>query len=256
MMLIHNAGDHSGRYMEVVSLFLKKSLFVFSHDHIGHGQSEGERLYVDDFSIYVRDCVQHLDMMKRKFPLLKVYVFAVSMGALIATYVVYERPDDIAGLIFIAPLVIMNPESATPSKMLFSKMVCHLLPNAPLGYIDPRFTSRDEAQVKDYINDPFNCHVPVRVKFAFEVLTALNNVKKILPFITMPLLILHGEMDKLSDIRGSQLMYMKAASIDKTFKVFTDCYHELQNELPDIIGEVMFLIDTWLEQRLPPLLTA
>ncbi|XP_059505712.1 monoglyceride lipase-like isoform X4 [Stegostoma tigrinum] len=214
MMLIHNAGDHSGRYTELVSLFLKKSMFIFSHDHIGHGQSEGNRLWVSDFRIYVRDCVQHLDMMKRKFPRLKIYIFAVSM-------------------------------------MFFSKMVNHLLPNAPLGYIDPRATSRDEAQVEDYINDPLNCHVPVRVRFAFEVLTALSKVEKVFPIITVPLLILHGEMDKLSDVRGSYIMYGKVASTDKTFKVFNNCFHELQNELPEVVAEVMLLIDKWLEERLP-----
>ncbi|XP_078066313.1 monoglyceride lipase-like [Mustelus asterias] len=255
MMLIHNGGDHSGRYTQIVSLFLKKSLFVFAHDLIGHGQSEGDRLYIDDFRIYVRDCVQHLDMMKRKFPLLNIYIFAVSMGALIATNVVHERPSDIAGLIFIAPLVLMNPESATPVKMIFSKLVNHLLPRAPLGYIDPRLTSRNEGQVKAYINDPLNCHVPVRVRFAFEVLHALSKIEKIFPSITMPLLILHGEQDKLSDIRGSYIMYGKVASTDKTFKVFNNCYHELQNEMPEIVVEVLSLIDDWLEERLPPLQT-
>ncbi|XP_060691809.1 monoglyceride lipase-like [Hemiscyllium ocellatum] len=251
LMLIHNAGDHSGRYTELVSLFLKKSMFVFSHDHIGHGQSEGDRLWVSDFRIYVRDCVQHLDMMKRQFPALRIYIFAVSMGALIATYVLYDRPLDIAGLIFIAPLVLMNPESATPGKMLFSKMVNYLLPHAPLGYIDPEATSRDETQVEKYINDPLNCHVAVRVRFAFEVLTALSKVEKVFPIITVPLLILHGEKDKLSDVRGSYIMYGKVASTDKTFKVFNDCFHELQNELPEVVAEVMLLIDDWLEARLP-----
>ncbi|XP_072329148.1 monoglyceride lipase-like isoform X2 [Scyliorhinus torazame] len=214
LMLIHNAGEHSGRYMEIVSLFNKHSLFVFSHDHIGHGQSEGERLCIADFRIYVRDCVQHLDMLKRKFPLLKIYLFAVSM-------------------------------------IMFSKAVNHLLPNVPLGYINPRLTSRDEMQVNDYIRDPLNCHVPVRVRFAFEVLHALNNIERIFPNITVPMLILHGELDKFSDIRGSYIMFGKVASTDKTFKVFSNCYHELQNELPEVIAELLYLVDEWLEQRLP-----
>ncbi|GCB81210.1 hypothetical protein scyTo_0021350, partial [Scyliorhinus torazame] len=172
-------------------------------------------------------------------------------GALIATYVVSERQADIAGLIFIAPLVLMNPESATPMKIMFSKAVNHLLPNVPLGYINPRLTSRDEMQVNDYIRDPLNCHVPVRVRFAFEVLHALNNIERIFPNITVPMLILHGELDKFSDIRGSYIMFGKVASTDKTFKVFSNCYHELQNELPEVIAELLYLVDEWLEQRLP-----
>ncbi|XP_038667957.1 monoglyceride lipase-like isoform X3 [Scyliorhinus canicula] len=218
LMLIHNAGEHSGRYMEVVSLFNKKSLFVFSHDHIGHGQSEGDRLCIDDFRIYVRDCVQHLDMMKRKFPLLKIYIFAVSM-------------------------------------MVFTKVLNHLLPNVALGYIDPHLTSRDEMQVNDYINDPLNCHVPVRVRFAFEVLHALSKIERVFPTITVPMLILHGELDKFSDIRGSYIMFGKVASVDKTFKVFSNCYHELQNELPEVIAELVFLVEEWMDLHLQMLET-
>ncbi|XP_038667955.1 monoglyceride lipase-like isoform X2 [Scyliorhinus canicula] len=226
-----------------------------NEDNVGHGQSEGDRLCIDDFRIYVRDCVQHLDMMKRKFPLLKIYIFAVSMGALIATYVVSERQNDIAGLIFIAPLVLMNPESATTLKMVFTKVLNHLLPNVALGYIDPHLTSRDEMQVNDYINDPLNCHVPVRVRFAFEVLHALSKIERVFPTITVPMLILHGELDKFSDIRGSYIMFGKVASVDKTFKVFSNCYHELQNELPEVIAELVFLVEEWMDLHLQMLET-
>ncbi|XP_067908380.1 monoglyceride lipase-like [Heterodontus francisci] len=251
MMLLHGGGEHSGRHMDVVSLFLKNSLLTFAHDFVGHGQSEGRRLYVADFRIYVRDCIQHLDKMKKKYPHLLIYIYAVSMGALVAIHVVHERPHDIAGLILIAPLVLMNPATATPVKMFISKMVNNFLPNIPLGYIDPSAISRDDEQVMKYISDPLVCHEAIRVRFAFEVLTALCKVEKLFPTITMPLLILHGEKDKLSDIRGSYIMYGKVASTDKTFKVFDDCFHELQNELPEIIAEVISLIAKWIEQRLP-----
>uniref|UniRef100_UPI00398F6BCB monoglyceride lipase-like isoform X2 n=1 Tax=Pristiophorus japonicus TaxID=55135 RepID=UPI00398F6BCB len=241
VMLIHNAGEHCGRYQRIIAMLLKQSLFVFAHDHIGHGQSEGPRMMVPDFRIYIRDCLQHLDMFKKMYPTLKLYLFSVSMGGLMAIYILHDRPEDIAGAIFIAPLLLMNPESATPLKMFMAKVMYHVLPNLPMGYIDPRLTSRDESQVRNYIVDPLVYHGPVRVSFAFEVLNALTKIEKLLPSITTPILILHGDADSLSDIRGSYIMYGK---------VFEQCFHELQNEMPSVIDEVLQIMELWLEKRI------
>uniref|UniRef100_UPI00398F868D monoglyceride lipase-like n=1 Tax=Pristiophorus japonicus TaxID=55135 RepID=UPI00398F868D len=219
VMLIHSAGEHCGRYKRIIAMLLNQSLLVFSHDHIGHGQSEGPRMMVPDFRIYIRDCLQHIDMFKRRYPMLKLYLLSQSMGGLIAVYILYDRPGDIAGAIFMSPLLLMNPESAKPLKMFIAKVMYHMLPNLPMGYIDPRLTSRDESQVQAYIDDPLIYHGPVRVGFAFEVLNALTKIEKMIPSITAPMLILHGDADSLSDIRGSYILYGKVGSQDKTFKV-------------------------------------
>ncbi|XP_067854496.1 monoglyceride lipase-like isoform X2 [Heptranchias perlo] len=253
VMIVHSAGEHSGRYSEVVSLLLKHSLYVFAHDHVGHGQSEGEGMMVSHFGIYVRDTLQHIDMMKRSHPHLRIYLFSTSMGGLISLYVANERQNDIAGMIFIAPLVLMNPESATFTKMFCARLLKNFLPQVALGYMDPRSVSRDEEKVIDYIRDPLNYHGPVRVRFATEVLHALIKLEKILPTISTPMLILHGDADKLSDVRGSYIMYGKVASLDKTLKVYEHAAHQLHRELPSVTEEVFKVIDGWLEERLPPI---
>ncbi|XP_067854494.1 monoglyceride lipase-like isoform X2 [Heptranchias perlo] len=253
VMIVHGAGEHSGRYSEVATMLVKHSLFVFTHDHIGHGQSEGERLVVSDFSVYVRDCLQHFDMMTKSHPQLKIFLVAHSMGGLIAIHVANERQDNIAGAVFIAPLVLMNPESATPIKIFCAKLLNHVLPNVSLGYMEPRWISREEKEVVDYINDPLNYHGPVRVKFAVVLLHAVANLEKVLPTISTPMLILHGDADKLCDIRGSYLLLEKAASTDKTLKVFTKSFHQLHRELPTVTAEVLAEIENWLEDRLPPI---
>ncbi|XP_067908256.1 monoglyceride lipase-like isoform X1 [Heterodontus francisci] len=253
VMIIHGAGEHSGRYTEVVTLLLKQSLFVFSHDHVGHGQSEGKRMAVSDFRIYVRDCLQHLDLMKNSHPGLQIFLLAHSMGGLMAIYVVHERPDDIAGVIFISPLVLMNPESATPLKVFCAKMLYHILPNIALGYMDPNWLSREETQVKDYINDPLNYHGPVRVRFAVVLLNALANLEKVLSTITTRILLFHGDVDKLCNISGSYLFYEIAASSDKTLKVFENSFHQLHKELPVVTEEMFELIEKWLNERLLPI---
>ncbi|XP_067854492.1 monoglyceride lipase-like [Heptranchias perlo] len=251
VMIVYGAGEHSGRYVGVATMFVKHSLFVFTHDFVGHGQSEGERLVVSDLSVYIRDCLQHFDMMTKSHPQLKVFLFAHSMGGLIAIHVANERQDDVAGVIFIAPLVSMNPESATPIKMFCAKVMYHMFPNLSLGYLEPRLLARSQKEVRKYILDPLNYHSAYKMKFAVQVLHALIKLQKIIPTLSCPILIFHGDADKLCDIRGSILLFEKAASTDKTLKIFKKAFHQLHFDTPEVAAEVFRLIGMWLEERLP-----
>ncbi|XP_072329154.1 monoglyceride lipase-like isoform X1 [Scyliorhinus torazame] len=251
VMIIHGAGEHSGRYLGIASMLTNHSLFVFSHDHVGHGQSDGKRMHVSDFRVFVRDCLQHFDMIVSRYPNLKVFILAHALGGSMAIYVANERQSYISGVIFIAPMVLLNPESVTPAKMFCAKVMYHLVPNLALGYMDPRWLSRSLKEVKNFENDPLNYHGPYRVKFTVEVLQAVAKLEKVLPSITWPMLILHGDADKLCDIRGSFLLYKKASSTDKTLKIFSKCFHQLHREVPRVQGELFALIGKWIDERLP-----
>ncbi|XP_078270369.1 monoglyceride lipase-like isoform X2 [Rhinoraja longicauda] len=221
VMIVHGAGEHSGSYMNLASMLVNQSLFVFSHDHVGHGQSEGQRLNVSNFKVFVRDSLQHIDMMKRRHPGLKIFLLAHSMGGLIAIYVMLDRPQDIAGAILIAPLVTLNPQSAKPWK------------------------------VASFTADALCHHGAMKVGFAAVLLNAIAGLENLLPTIVTPVLILHGDADKMCNVKGSQLMYELAASTDKTLKVFEECFHQLHKELPEVVKEVLELIQSWLNERLP-----
>lgn len=46
---------------------------------VGHGQSEGERMVVSDFHVFVRDALQHVDVMQKDHPGLPVFLLGHSM---------------------------------------------------------------------------------------------------------------------------------------------------------------------------------
>ncbi len=47
VLLTHGYGEHSGRYVEVISGWTQSGLVVASYDLRGHGHSEGHRGHVD-----------------------------------------------------------------------------------------------------------------------------------------------------------------------------------------------------------------
>ncbi|XP_063797247.1 monoglyceride lipase [Pseudophryne corroboree] len=248
--VVHGAGEHCSRYDDMAQKLTSLNFLVFSHDHVGHGQSEGERMTVSDFQIFIRDSLQHVDLMRKEHPDLPLFICGHSMGGAISILMATERPALFSGLILISPLVLPNPESASTFKVFAAKILNHVLPNFSLGCIDPNYVSRNKEEVHSYVSDPLVYHGGMKVSFAMQLLNATNRVEKALPHFNLPLLLFHGTTDKLCDFRGSQLMMETVPSEDKTLKVYENAFHALHKELPEVTSSVYEEIESWILQRL------
>ncbi|KAK6307835.1 hypothetical protein J4Q44_G00211060 [Coregonus suidteri] len=222
VFVAHGAGEHCGPYDEIGQTLKEHSLLVFAHDHVGHGQSEGDRMNIKDFQ-----------------------------GGAISILTACERPNDFAGVALIAPMVRVNPESATPFKVFLAKVANHIVPSLSLGFIKSKWISRDQKQVEAYDTDELNYHGGMRVSFATQLIGASERIEREIPAITWPFLLLHGDVDKLCDIGGSQMMFEKAPSTDKKIKVYDGAYHALHHELPETAASVLNEVTSWISERLP-----
>ena len=71
--------------------------------------------------------------------------------------------------------------------------------------------------------------------------------KREFPLITLPVLILHGTLDKATKPSGSQLFYDTAGSSDKTLKLYEGHFHDLLNDVGK--EQVMADIQRWIAER-------
>ena len=55
VVITHGYAEHCGRYREVANVIVKAGWAVLSYDVRGHGQSPGERGYIDRFDTYLND---------------------------------------------------------------------------------------------------------------------------------------------------------------------------------------------------------
>ncbi|XP_004875336.2 monoglyceride lipase isoform X4 [Heterocephalus glaber] len=223
----HGAGEHCGRYDDLARMLMELDLLAFAHDHVGHGRSDGERLVVSDFQIFVRDVLHHVDTMQKDYPGLPVFLLGHSMGGAIAILAAAERPGHFAGMALIAPLVLPSPESATTFKVLAAKVLNLVLPNLSLGAVDFNILSRNRE----------------------ELLNAVSRVERGMPKLTLPFLLLQGSDDHLCDNKGAYLLMDGAKSQDKTLKVYEGAYHMLHKELPEVTNSVFHEINMWFSQR-------
>uniref|UniRef100_A0A669P1J0 Monoglyceride lipase n=1 Tax=Phasianus colchicus TaxID=9054 RepID=A0A669P1J0_PHACC len=216
---------------------------------VGHGQSEGDRMVVSDFHIFIRDSLQHIDLMKKDHPGLPILILGHSMGGAISILTASERPSDFSGMLLISPLVVASPEVATPIKVFAAKVLNLVLPNLSLGSIDPNAISRNKKEMESYTSDPLVYHGGMKVSFVIQLMNAITRIERALPKLTLPILVLHGSSDKLCDIKGSYLLMDTVQSQDKTLKVYEEAYHALHKELPEVTASVFTEILTWVGQK-------
>ena len=68
--------------------------------------------------------------------------------------------------------------------------------------------------------------------------------------VSLPLLILHGEADVVTDPSVSKALYKKASSSDKRLKLYKNSYHSLLEGEPDeVILQVFSDIISWLDEH-------
>ena len=107
-------------------------------------------------------------------------------------------------------------------------MAC--LPKMGLDVIDASAISQDKTVVDAYVDDPLVYRGKIRARLGAELIKAIQILLSQMSKIYLPILIMHGTADRLSDPRGSEILYDRVSSRDKTLKLYDGFYHEIFNE--------------------------
>jgi acylglycerol lipase len=248
LLIVHGLAEHSGRYGNLVDYFLPKGYALYSLDHQGHGKSEGLRGYVSSFSDYVIDLKTFFDLVRRENKHAKIFLIGHSMGGLIATTYAIKHQNELAGLVLSSPTLKVG-SSVSRRDMIMARVCSALFPKLPIAGLDSNAISKDKKVVQAYVNDPLVYTGKIRARLACEIINAMNTgLQAQMPKIELPILIMQGSKDSLSNPEGSALLFKLVASKEKTLNPFEGLYHELFNE-PERT-QVMEYMENWLKERI------
>jgi len=229
LLVAHGLAEHSGRYKNLVDYFLPRGYAVYALDHRGHGKSEGIRSYVDNFNDYLTDLKTFYDMVRKENKDAKIFLFGHSLGATIATAYAIKHQKELDGLI-VSGASLVPSTSVSPALLAMAGVVSALAPKMGVTLLDASAVSRDQAVVDAYVNDPLVFRGKVPARTGAELARMWKQLPEQMSTIKLPILIMHGFADRLSDPRGSKLLYERVGSKDKTLKLYDNCYHEICNE--------------------------
>ncbi len=249
LLLVHGLAEHSGRYGNLVDHFVPLGYAITGMDHLGHGRSDGERVYVKRFDDYTDTLKFYFDKVREWQPDKPIFLVGHSMGGLICAVYLLDHQDGLAGAVF-SGTAVKIPSDVTPATIFIGKIFSSLIPGFGLVGLEAEGVSRDPAVVRAYVNDPLVYRGKMTARLAAEMLRAMRTVAGQGTRITLPTLILQGSADKLVNPAGAQMLYDAINSADKEIKIYDGFYHEVFNE-PEH-DRVLHDVETWLEAHLGP----
>ena len=247
VVLAHGYGEHARRYDHVGKRFADAGLVTYALDHRGHGRSGGKRVRVRQMSEFVADFRSVVTIATAEHPGLARIVLGHSMGGGIVLAYGAQYPGDYDLMVLSGPAIAAHTGVSKP-KALLGKMVGSILPDLPIEQIDPDAVSRDPAVVADYKADPLVYRGKIPAGIGKALLLVGETMPRLAGAITAPLLVVHGEQDRLVSTAGSEHLVQCVASRDVELAVYPELYHEVFNEperdrvLDDVIG--------WITARL------
>ncbi|CAI9110679.1 OLC1v1010748C4 [Oldenlandia corymbosa var. corymbosa] len=253
----HGYGDTCTFFFEgIARKFASAGYGVFAMDYPGFGLSEGLHGYIPSFDGLVDIVIEHYSKIKEspEFRSLPSFLFGQSMGGAVALKVHLKQPNSWTGAILVAPMCKIA-DDITPPWLVKQVLIgiAKLLPKQKLvpqkDLADLACREKKKRYAMDYNVISYK-HKP-RLRTALELLHTTQEIEKQLDKISLPLLILHGKADMLTDPSVSQALYEKARSTDKKLILYDDAYHSLLEGEPDeMILRVFNDIFSWLDAHI------
>jgi alpha-beta hydrolase superfamily lysophospholipase len=117
---------------------------------------------------------------------------------------------------------------------------------APSG-LDVKGLSRDPEVVRAYVEDPL-VHDRISAMLGHSMIERGEMLLSRAKEFQLPVLLMHGENDTLTDPAATQQFYEDLGSRDKTLQIWPGLLHEIHNEPEQ--AEVLSRVVSWLRARI------
>lgn len=237
VLLIHGMTGTPSE-MNYLGKALNKAGFTVFCNVLPHHCSTLKELKKATWQEIADSCADDLLTIKKECK--QVFVGGLSMGALISVHLAYKFPEDVSGIIALAPTIFYDGWALHKGKALMNFM-WHIpfLRNSidiregwPYGLKDEKarahiesFYKRSEASNYDkdkvaLFGSPF---FPMVILYQNHLFTKV--VKKEMPYVNKPVLIIHAREDDMTSPKSAEWLYDNIASTDKTFILLENSYH-------------------------------
>lgn len=229
VVIAHGYAEHSARYQNLAVALAQKGFAVHAFDFAGHGRSAGRRGYVSSFPALVADLTVFVHRLRSDNPHLRCGLFGHSVGGAVAADLCANEPALVDALLLSSPY-LRHGEPVGEGRLRLVRLLARLFPRLGIDRVDAKHLSRLPAQVQAYLSDPLvfrrksSAHTVMQLFSGFEVLDRAAS-------ISAPLLIIHGNDDRIADPGASRALSQRVSSTDVTFELVAGGYHELLNDL-------------------------
>lgn len=274
VVICHGMAEHIDRYDYFSEKLVNAGYIVFGHNQRGHkdtiarDQDYGYMSDNDNFQILVNDLASIIDIIKKEYPSLPIYLFGHSMGSFVSERMIQIYPGKINGLILSG--TSKNPQAIVAMGLFISKIIAFfrgpryrskLINSMSFGSYNKKFKpnrtesdwlNRNNEEVDKYVNDKY-CGGIFTTGYFRDFFRGLNKITKNNKLIEkdLPIFIISGSEDPVGnmgkDVTKLYEIYKELEIKDVTLKLYEGARHEilLENMKEEVISDCI----SWLNDH-------
>jgi alpha-beta hydrolase superfamily lysophospholipase len=228
----------------VARSFTAAGLSLLGCDLRGHGRSGGPRGHTPAFHQILDDLGTLIERAGQDRPL---FLYGHSMGGTIVLHYTLDHPSSLGGLVATGPWLRLRQTIPAPRRML-ARVMAGVYPGfTQASGLNVQGLSRDPEVVRKYVQDPL-VHDRISAMLGHSLILAGEAALARGETLHLPILLMHGEDDPLTDPAATQLLYERISSRDKTLRIWPGLLHEIHNEPEQ--SEVIDLMVEWFASRI------
>ncbi len=268
IQLIHGFGEHSRRYLHMITSFMEAGYIVAADDHVGHGKTAKENDSWGNWGdkgheTMMEDEKKLHDIVKEMYPDLPYFMFGHSMGSFIAREYIAKYGDDLTGVTICGTTGVwpnLEDNIALVKKLVDEGKGDEADPSlgaAFMGWMFARceegvklgneWICHDEAVQLDHANDPFDAFTKPTSNRAWlyflemmKDITGIEWAKKVPK--ELPIYNIAGDQDPVGQYGTGVYQtanWLADTGHDVTTELYAGYRHEIHNyeELKDTVEE-------------------
>ena len=239
VLITHGYAEHCGRYREVAHVIVNAGWAAFAYDLRGHGQSPGERGFIDHFQTYLEDFTAALAAARKLVPAdAPTVLLGHSHGSLITLRALCsDHPPSVAAAVLASPFLGLRLVVPRHKKLL-ARIASRLAPKfAQPNALRVEDLTRDKTKQAERLADKL-CFDVATARWFTESLEAQDYVAQHAARITVPTTWLVGGADPIADASQSKRVAGRIAGAH--YHDLVGLKHEVFNEIDraKVFGEL------------------
>ncbi|GAB4854917.1 hypothetical protein Ancab_023506 [Ancistrocladus abbreviatus] len=261
--VVHGFTGESSWLVQLTAVHFAKSGFaVCAIDHQGHGFSDaldGLIVHIPDINPVVDDCISFFDSFRARFPpSLPSFLYSESLGGAIALLISFRQQGSgggrrFDGLVLNGAMCGISPKFKPPwpleHLLWIAAAVVPTWRVVPTRGTIPDVSFKVEWKRRLAMSSPRRYVGRPRAATALELLRICREVQGKFDEVDIPFLVVHGGDDVVCDPACVEDLYRRAASKDKTLKIYPGMWHQLVGEPDENLELVFGDIVEWLKAR-------
>lgn len=245
LMLLHDAGEHSGRYEKWAKMFVKQNIGIIAMDYRGHGKSEGTKGNIKKIEHIVKDTGLLLLKAEKEYPGIPKILYGQGIGGNIALYSAIKKKYNYNGIIATSPWLKASHKSNRIYET-YSKFLKRYIPKFGIKYIlNVTNLTNNPDVINSYYSDPL-IYNQISSHLLKEIKKMGNYIISRKYKINTPVLIMHGSNDSITSSNESFKFGQNSNHIQ--VKIWQGKLHELHHDIDNI--EIFNYTMKWIKESL------